>query len=78
MATLRGVTITIYSFGECNNCQYGHDDSFTAFQAVLHVPRLSDIRAYGTKGSLAALNGEVVGYLNHDRTDEISVYCQVK
>jgi hypothetical protein len=67
-ATSNGVTITIYSMGG--------DNSFTTFQAVLNVPRLSDIRAYGTKYSLKALNGEVVGYLNHSRVDEITVTCE--
>ena len=67
-ATSNGVTITIYSMGG--------DSSFTTFQAVLNVPHLSDIRAYGTKDSLKALEGAVVGYLNHSRSDEISVTCE--
>lgn len=67
-ATSNGVTITIYSMGD--------DKSFATFQAVLNVPRLSDIRAYGTKDGLKALNGAVVGYLNHSRMDEVSVTCE--
>ena len=66
-ATSRGVTIMIFSM---------NDDTFNTFQAVLNVPRLSDIRAYGTKDSLSALNGMVVGYLNHSRLDEITVTCK--
>jgi hypothetical protein len=68
-ATSKGVTVSIYSMG---------DNSFARFQAVLNVPNLSDIRAYGTKDGLAALDGNVVGYLNHSREDEISVNCDVR
>ena len=53
------------------------DNSFKTFQAVLNVPKLSDIRAYGTKDSLTALSGDVVGYLNHSRMDEIAVNCKL-
>ena len=68
-AASRGVTVTIYSMG---------DNSFDAFQAVLEVPRLKDIRSYGTKSGLKAVSGSVVGYLNNSRNDEIAVTCEAK
>lgn len=67
-AKSRGVTITIYSMG---------GNSFEKFQAILSVPKLSDIRAYGTRAGLIPLSGSVVGYLNNSRNDEISVTCEV-
>ena len=67
-AKSKGVVITILSMG---------DNSFETFQAILSVPKLSDIRAYGTKSGLAQLGGSVVGYLNNSRNDEISVTCEV-
>jgi len=54
------------------------DNSFDAFQAVLEVPRLKDIRSYGTKSGLKAVSGSVVGYLNNSRNDEIAVTCEAK
>ena len=67
-ATSKGTTITIISMS---------NNSFETFQAILSVPKLSDIRAYGTKAGLAPLGGGVVGYLNNSRNDEISVTCEV-
>jgi len=67
-AKSKGVVITILSMG---------GNSFETFQAILSVPKLSDIRAYGTKAGLAPLSGSVVGYLNNSRNDEISVACEV-
>jgi hypothetical protein len=67
-AKSKGVAITISSMG---------GNSFETFQATLSVPKLSDIRAYGTKSGLAPLFGNVVGYLNNSRSDEISVTCEV-
>ena len=67
-AKSKGVAITILSMG---------GNSFDTFQATLSVPKLSDIRAYGTKAGLAPLSGNVVGYLNHNRNDEINVTCEI-
>ena len=67
-AKSKGVEITIFSMG---------GNSFDTFQATLSVPKLSDIRAYGTKAGLAPLSGNVVGYLNHNRNDEINVTCEI-
>ena len=67
-AKSKGVEITIFSMG---------GNSFDTFQATLSVPKLSDIRAYGTKLGLAPLRGSVVEYLNHSRNDAISVTCEI-
>ena len=67
-AKSKGVAITILSMD---------GNSFDTFQATLSVPKLSDIRAYGTKAGLATLSGNVLGYLNHNRNDEISVTCEI-
>lgn len=66
-AKSNGTTINILSMG---------NNSFETFQAVLRIPKLSDIRAYGTKVGLAPLGGSVVGYLNTSRNDEINVTCE--
>lgn len=67
-AKSKGVEITITSMG---------GNSFDTFQAILSVPKLSDIRAYGTKLGLAPLRGSVVEYLNHSRNNAISLTCEI-